>query len=95
MSLTIELSPEEEQRLAEAVRQEGMVPEEFVRRVLRRNLPGQPGTGGEDPNLALFREWAAEDAQRTPEEIAQENELWEKFETNANETRSALGMRQL
>jgi hypothetical protein len=45
--------------------------------------------------LALFAQWAVEDARKTPEETAQEDRLWEQFEAGINETRDALGMRRL
>ena len=96
MSLMIELSPEVQSRLAAAAKQEGMAPEELARKLLTDHLPPQPAEPQpEDPTLALFRQWAEEDAKRTPEEAAQENELWEQFLTNVNETRAALGMRKI
>ena len=96
MSLTIELNAAEQARLAAAAKQEGMAPAELARKVLTDHLPRlAEGAQDEDPTLALFREWAAEDAKRTPEEAARENELWERFQANVNETRVALGMRKL
>ena len=96
MTLTIELSAAEQARLAAAARQEGMAPAELARRVLAENLPPlSEGAPAGDPTLELFRQWAAEDAKRTPDEAAQENELWEQFQANLNETRQALGMRRL
>lgn len=73
-----------------------MAPEELARKLLTDHLPplaaeSQP----EDPTLALFRQWEQEDTARTPEEAAQENDLWEQFQANVNETRAALGMRKL
>ena len=96
MRLAIELSPGEQARLAAAAKQEGVAPAELARKVLTEHLPPlaeepQP----EDPTLALFRQWAEEDAKHTPEEAAQENELWEQFQANVNETRALLGMRKL
>ncbi len=48
-----------------------------------------------DPTLALFAQWAQEDARKTYEDRAQEELLWEQFEANLNETRAALSMRRL
>lgn len=96
MSLTIELSPDEQARLDAAAKEKGMAPEVLAREVLTSHLPAAPDEPAtEDPTLALFRRWAEEDAQRTPEEVAEENELWERFQANVNETRAALGMRLL
>ena len=96
MSLTIELTAAEHARLAAAAEPEGLAPAELVRKVLTDYLPSlaaepQP----EDPTLALFRQWEEEGTARTPEEAARENELWEQFQANVNETRAALGMRKL
>ena len=49
----------------------------------------------EDPTLALFAQWAEEAKAMTPEEQAQEQRLWEQFETGINEARAASGMRRL
>jgi hypothetical protein len=87
MSLTIELSPDEQARLDAAAEQEGLAPAEFARKVLTDHLPPlavalQP----EDPRLALFHQWEQEGTTRTPEEAARENDLWEQFQANVNET---------
>ncbi len=96
MSLLIELSPDEQDRLAAAAKEEGLAPAELARRVLTEHLPVLADDApDDDPTLALFRQWAAEDVKRTPEEAAKENELWEQFQANVNETRKALGMRTL
>jgi pimeloyl-ACP methyl ester carboxylesterase len=96
MTLTIALTPEEEARLQVAARQKGVAPEECARQLLAEHLPILTNNGaGEDPTLALFAQWEQEDAQKTPEEIADEDRLWQEFEKGINETRSALGMRRL
>ncbi|MFN3649768.1 MAG: hypothetical protein ACK47B_09310 [Armatimonadota bacterium] len=96
MSLTIELSPEEQARLADAASREGLAPEELARKLLCEHLaPAAEGSPPDDPTLALFRQWEAEGAARTADEARGENELWEQFQTNVNETRAALGMRKL
>lgn len=96
MSLEIELEPAEEARLTAAAREAGVSPAELVRKVLSSSLPPLPKPlPEEDPTLALFQEWAAEDAEQTREEAARENELWERFQANTNKTRAALGMRPL
>jgi hypothetical protein len=86
----IELSPDEQARLAAAAKREGMTPAELARKVLTDHLPPpveepQP----EDPTLALFRQWEQEGTAHSPEEAARENELWEQFQANLNETRAA------
>lgn len=93
MSLTIELTPAEEARLAEAARKEGIEPAELARRMVADHLP--PAEAGSDPTLTLFAEWEKDDAQLTPEEMERERQIWEQFERGINETRRALGMREL
>lgn len=96
MTLTIDLTPDEEARLAAVARQRGVVPRECARQLLAEHLPG-PETKIEnhDPTLALFDQWEREDAAKTPEEIAAEGRMWEEFEKGINQTRRALGMRRL
>ena len=43
----------------------------------------------------LFAQWAEEDAKMTDEEREAEDRFWEDFQKGINETRAALGMRQL
>lgn len=96
MTLTIELNAAEQARLAAAAEQEGLAPVELIRKLLADHLPPLVQEGQqEDPTLALCRQWEQEGRARTPEEAAQENELWERFQANVNETRAALGMRKL
>lgn len=47
------------------------------------------------PTQTLFAQWAEEDARMTDEEREAEDRFWEEFERGINETRAALGMRQL
>lgn len=98
MTLTLELTPAEEAQLKTAAQQKGVDPAVFLKQLMTEHLP-EPATASEAPpedlTLALFAQWAKEDAQKSPEEIAQEDRLWEEFETGINETRAALGMRHL
>jgi hypothetical protein len=94
MSLTIELNADEQARLAAAARLEGVAPEELARKVLSDHLRPLAAPDSE-PTIALFRQWEREGAARSAEEAAREAELWEQFQTNVNETRAALGMREL
>ncbi len=99
MALTIELTPEQETQLAAAARREGVAPEELARRFVTDQLStvtvADAKTEDEDPTLALFAQWAKEDAQKTPEESTAEDRLWEEFERSINEVRRATGMREL
>jgi hypothetical protein len=93
MSLAIELTPAGGTRLAEAARKAGVEPAELAQRIVADHLPPTQGASG--PTLALFGEWKQEDARLTPEEMEQKRQLWEQFDRGINETRDALGMREL
>jgi hypothetical protein len=95
MTLTIELNATERARLTAAAKEEGLAPEEMARRLVTSHLPPAAEALQEDATLALFRQWAEEDARRSPQEAEAENELWERFQANLNETRALQGMRQL
>ncbi len=93
MTVTLELTPTEEARLAEESRRTGLPPAEAIHSVLAEHLP--PVDTENDPTLALFAQWDAEDAAMTAEEADAERRLWQRFESNVNETRQAQGMRLL
>ena len=96
MALIIDLTAEEEARLATVARRKGIEPQECARQLLTEHLPGaEPDEARDDPTLALFARWEEEDAGKTPKEITEENRMWEEFEKSINETRKAMGMRQL
>ncbi|MBI3946548.1 MAG: hypothetical protein HY321_11560 [Armatimonadetes bacterium] len=90
MTLTVELTPEEEARLAAAARSQGIGVEECVRKLLAKHLPpAKPGQA----TLDLLARWLDEDATDDPEEIRKAEEEWEEFKRNINETRAAAGAR--
>lgn len=93
MTLTIDLSPAEEARLEAAARQKGLQPTAIIKELLTEHLP--PATPAEDPMLALFARWDEEDAQMTPQEIAEENRSWEQFKDNVNAERDRTGARRV
>jgi hypothetical protein len=88
MSLTIELSPDEESRLWAAARNQGIGPQEWARRVLTRHLP-VPGPGVR--TQALFAEWGAEDATADPDELEARAREWENLKRSMNESRIGSG----
>ena len=69
MTLTIDVTPGEEAWLAEQAEQQGVPPAEIVKQLIGAQLPADPPKetpmvkGVEvDPTLALFEQWAKEDA---------------------------------
>ncbi len=91
MTLTIDLTPEEDARLRAAARQRGLAAEECVRRLIA-DLPAVPP---EDVTLELFAQWEAEDATDDADEIAARNREYEAFRESMNASRRESGARIL
>lgn len=92
MTLTIELTPEEEASLRAAAQEAGVTPDECARRLLIEQLP--PPVPGQ-ATRALIRRWLEEDATDDPEEIRKAEEEQKAFEETMNATRAAAGARLL
>jgi hypothetical protein len=95
MTLTIELTPTEEARLTAAARQAGMAPTELARKLLTEHLPAVTSDRPEDPTLALFAQWDADDAQMTPEEVTEAQRDYDEFTRWMNAERARAGARIL
>ena len=93
MTLTIELTPEQEARLNAIAQREGLDPAEVVKKRVAEHLPLTLQDEERDPTLALFAQWDKEDQNMTPEEIAEENRTWEEFRANINAERDRAGAR--
>ncbi len=92
MTLTIELSLEEEERLRAAARHAGTDVAACARQLLIERLPPvSPGQATRD----LLRAWREEDATDDPEEIRKAEEELAEFKQALNETRAAAGARLL
>jgi hypothetical protein len=89
MTLTIELPPETERRLRRNAAANGISVEEYLLNLLSR-LPEAPLSSEHESTLALFQEWAEEDAALTPEEAAQEDSDWKQIEMNLHADRVTL-----
>lgn len=83
MSIALELTPAEHQRLREAAQRRGVRPEALAHDFVVERLP-DPTPKDRDPFGALFDKWAAEDALMTEEERAIDLAEWEEFKTNLN-----------
>jgi hypothetical protein len=93
MTLMVELSPDEEVRLAVAAQRAGLAPAELARRLVVEHLQSVPDSREDDPTLALFAQWEEEDAQMTPEEIKQARREFEEFKQGINAERARAGAR--
>jgi hypothetical protein len=87
MTLTIELTPEEEARLAAAARARGQDPEAFLRAIID-TLPET-----EDPTLALLSQWIAEGQNATQKEREEAEAETAEFKANMNRWREEAGER--
>lgn len=92
MTLTLDLTPEEEARLESAAQSQGVALSDCAKRLLEEHLPPIPPGAG---TLALFAQWAAEDATDDPEEIAARNQEWEELKRGMNESRAEAGAEPL
>jgi hypothetical protein len=92
MTLTLKLTPEEEARLAEAARQKGVDPSEWVRDLLKQSLPPpRPG----DATRALLSSWREEDETSDPEAVETAERELEEFKREMDAERSRAGARLL
>jgi hypothetical protein len=95
MILTIEFTPRQEAWLAVQAVQQGVTPADIVKLLMDKRLLRATKGDETDPTLALFVQWELEDANKTLEEIAAEEKLWQEFEQGINATRQAQGMREI
>jgi hypothetical protein len=95
MILTIELTPTEEAQLTAAARQAGLEPATLARKLVTEHLPAVTPATPEDPTLALFAQWDADDAQMTPEDIAEAQRDYDAFTQRMNAERARAGARIL
>lgn len=95
MTLTIELTPLEEAQLTAAARQAGLDPAELARKLVTARLPPATPDTPEDPTLALFAQWDADDAQMTPEDIAEAQRDYDEFTQQMHAERARAGARVL
>jgi hypothetical protein len=91
MTLTIDLTPEEERRVEEAARAKGI----DVQALLKSVIAGLPSPVSAEERAgrwdAIFAQWEKEDASLTPEELAQAQAEWEALKANMNANRAATG----
>jgi hypothetical protein len=93
MTLNIDLTPEEEERLRAKARVSGETPVECARRLLQRSLTPSPGAA--QATRDLLHQWRDEDAA----DPSQSDELvqaeLDEFKRRMNEPREAAGARPL
>jgi hypothetical protein len=93
MTLTINLTREEEERLHAAAHKEGIDPAELVRKLVIEHLP--PAHDENAASIALLQAWLAEDATADPEEMRKAQEELETFKQTLNAERERAGARRI
>ncbi len=93
MTLTLELTPETEKRLAEEAARRGQSPTDTALRFVEEALLKPPAAPDAENQafIDLLRQWREEDASMTPEEADQAEREFEEFKTNMNANRAAEG----
>ncbi len=101
MTLTIDLTPAEEARLADAARRAGLAPAEAARKLVTEHLPPikdertREEIARNAPSISLLRSWLAEEATDDPDEIRRAEEELAEFKRKMNANRAATGERLL
>lgn len=92
MTLTIDLTLEEETRLEKA-KALGIDVNALLKEVIHA-LPIAPQSPS-NATKALFAQWAKEDGEMTPDELAAEMADWDAFKNGMNRLRAETGERPL
>lgn len=88
MTLTLELTPDEERRL-QGARTKGIDVLTLLKGVIA-SLPEVSATSA-DRTAELFAQWDSEDAEMTPEDVAEAQTDWKSFQDNLNAHRALTG----
>ena len=89
MTVMIDLAPETERRLLRNAAASGKSVQEYLQHLLSE-LPEAPTSSEYEATVALFQQWADEDAEMTPEEAAREDADWQRIEANLEANRLQL-----
>ena len=92
MTLTIDLTPAEEARLAAAARRTGAKPADVMRKLVIEHLPpAEQETRGTAADL--LRGWLRDEATDDPAQIQKAQEELDEFKRNINANRAAASER--
>ena len=83
MTLSIELTPDDERQLKAEAARKGVAPEEYARALIRERL-GQRTLPTDHSLSNLFAKWDEEDATTDPEEITRRQQEWEELKASMN-----------
>lgn len=96
MTLTLDLPPDVQEAITKAAQEQGKSPEqeavESLRRLYVRQAPSPqaPALPVVDPTLALFAQWAEEDATDDPAELERRNQEWSETKASLEANRLRL-----
>ena len=92
MTLTIDLTPDVENRLKTEAQRQGVAPEDFARQLIEERLappassaPTAPSYEGSNSLTELFKKWDAEDATDDPAELERRRREWEELTQSLND----------
>ena len=96
MTLTFELSPEAERRLASRAAAQGQDVTAYVRQLVERDLGPAPSSAPpHQATLDLLTRWDAEDGTDDRAEVDRRQAEWEDLKRALNNSRGAVGARKL
>lgn len=93
MTVTIDLPPDEERRLAHRAAAQGQDVAAYVRAVLMQDLAAAPSPN--QATLKLLAQWDKEDATDDPAELERRRQEGEDLIRNLNRNREEVGARKL
>ncbi len=99
MTLTIDLTPEEETRLRVAAKRQGMEPAACARNLLSQCLPPVDTATAEfeanAASIALLKSWLSQDDSSDPDEIRHAQDELDQFKQAINAERDRAGARRV
>ena len=93
MALLLELRPEEEQHLQHLARAQGVRPEDYVRRLVARDMERQGQTQRNQAAVALLDGWIAEARAVSDDEARQAEAEWREDMGEVDENRLSHRLR--
>jgi len=93
MTLTIDLTLEEESRLRAAAQKEGITPTELARKLVTEFLP--PSDNENAASITLLQAWLKEDTTDDPDEIQKAQLELDTFKQAINAERDRAGARRI
>lgn len=96
MTVTIELPPDVESRLASRAASHGQDVASYIRHLVRQDLEVKsPVAQSNDATIKLLAQWDEEDATDDPAEIERRKREWEELKRALNQNREEVGARKL